>query len=148
MLIWEFTIYSLVKKLGIPRDTLNGWRIKGYIKPSRYTEDSRGKKSFFNFWEVTCIIFFKKLTKEQKFPGKLAAEIVDSIRHFNITSPTDEYKENEYLIVTRKKDGKMDAKFCTGRQTIDLSKIRPTEEFCNMFVWDFKDIIKEARMVI
>jgi len=148
MLSYEFTIYRLVQKLGIPRDTLNGWRLKGYIKPTRYTEDSRGRKSFFNFWELTCIIFFKKLTKDQKFPGKLAAEIVDSIRHFNITSPTDEYKKNEYLIVTRNKDGKMKARFCMSREVIDLSKIPPNDEFCNLFVWDFKDTIKEARMVL
>ena len=147
MLKFEFTLFDIVKRTGIKRETLNDWKVKGYIKTSRTKPISRGDKAFFDFWGLNGIILFRRLLK-QGISRKVAAEIVESIEPLKIHSPTDEYKTYEFLGVVRTKRGKMVAQFFRQNAPVDLSVIHRIDDLDHMYVWNYKEVIKEVRAAI
>jgi hypothetical protein len=139
----EYTTFDVVKLLDIKRETLKDWIAKKYIKASRSTRDSRGKKSFFNDWDLHCIYFFKEIIKKG-ISRKLAAKIICSIRPFNPANTNAHIRNREYLVVTQTKDAELRAKFYSWNNCPNLREISSPDQFENIFIWNFKSIIEEV----
>lgn len=57
----DFTTFDIIKLLDIPRERLQDWMNRGFIKPSIQTAQGKGTKNIFSRYNVYGIELFKRL---------------------------------------------------------------------------------------
>ena len=60
----HMTTFDIADKLGIKRERLKNWLTEGYITPTFQVDIKRGKKSYFDRWQVYLIKFFAQLIEK------------------------------------------------------------------------------------
>lgn len=143
----KYTLFDVVKRTGIKRDTLNNWKDKGYIKATWSRRDVRGLKTWYSFWDIHGVVLFQAIIK-QGIMRKLAAEIVESIRGMRIDEPNIKYRNRDYLVCVRQKTGEIESEFYSQSDFIKLNDVCNFWDFENMYVWNFKNIRDQVEVII
>jgi hypothetical protein len=68
-----FTTFDIIKALGIPRERLQDWMNRGFVKPS-IPATGKGTKAFFTLLDVYALALFQHLVEERHFSREDAAK--------------------------------------------------------------------------
>ena len=125
----EFTTFDIIKALGIPRERLQDWINRGFVKPSVPAE-GKGTKAIFTRGDVYAVALFKSLLKI----GFKRDEASKFINHIVETGRFDAFKR--IFLSLRESDGETKISFLP-----DVWDLTEAEEF---LVEDIERIKREG----
>jgi hypothetical protein len=143
----EFTAYSIEKNFSIKRETVRDWMDRGFIKPSRTSEDNRGTKRFFDLWEMHCILLFKKIIS-LGISRETASIMVDSIRPMHPDKSDDIFRHRDTVVFINSKNEGVLAEFKRANDDSTLKSLFTEHESVGaIFCFNFKKIREEVELV-
>ena len=142
----EFTILDIQKRSNLKRETIRDWVNRGFITPSRTSQDSRGVKSFFDEWELHCVFLFRKMT-DTGLSREFAARLVDSVRPMHPDVTQDIFRHRDFVVFTKNKSGEIKARFTNRHNTDSFRSLYDDKEDVGViFVFNFQKIREEIEL--
>ena len=144
-----YTTFDVVKILDLKMERFQDWLKRGFIMPSIQYQFGRGKKKYFERWDIYLIRLFKHLL-DSGISRKQAAAFVKVVGGFDPKKSTSESKARKFIRKSGRKpstfpvyfvltwDGEnMSISPAYGSGDIKISKTGDT------FVFNFRNIMHE-----